>query len=211
VSRTAWAAACEDDGVTDSEQPPERAGLGMRQMVGAMAVLLVIIAVIVAVTRGCSFDPGAPAADRSTAPSVDVSAKLHEAAAAVDFPVRQPSMPRSWHANSSSTSPVGAGDRASEVVRVGWLTPAGRYVQLSQSGAALPDVLASETGLQSIAKPVPTGSVSVDGVSWSTYPSRRDESAWAATLDGVVVLVTGSGSDDEFRELAAAVGTSKPI
>jgi hypothetical protein len=199
--------ACEDGGVTDSERPPDRAGLGMRQMVGAMAVLLVIIGVIVAVTRGCSFDPGAPAADRSSAPSVNVSAKLKEAAAAVTFPVRQPSLPRSWHPNSSSTAPVGSGARANVVVRVGWLTPGGRYVQLSQSGAALPDVLASETGTE----PARSGSVSVDGVSWATYPSRRDEVAWVAALDGAVVLITGSGSAEEFRELATAVVGAKPL
>jgi Protein of unknown function (DUF4245) len=199
--------ACEDGGVTDSERPPERAGLGMRQMVGAMAVLLVIIGVIVAVTRGCSFDPGAPAADRGSAPSVNAPAKLREAAATVDFPVRQPSLPRSWHANSSSTAPVGAGAGANVVVRVGWLTPGGRYVQLSQSGARLPDVLAGETGTESVR----SGSVSVGGVSWSTYPARRDEAAWVASLDGAVVLITGSGSDDEFRELASAVGEAKPI
>jgi Protein of unknown function (DUF4245) len=195
--------------VTDSEQPPDRAGLGMRQMVGAMAVLLVIIGVIVAVTRGCSFDPGAPAADRGSAPSVDVSVKLHEAAATVTFPVRKPSMPRSWHPNSSSTAPVGTGAEADVVVRVGWLTPGGRYVQLSQSGARVPDLLGSETGAQ--AAPEKSGSVSVDGVSWATYPSRRDEQAWVATLDETVLLITGSGSDDEFRELASAVVRAKPL
>ncbi|MGH3761283.1 DUF4245 domain-containing protein [Actinophytocola sp.] len=193
--------------MTDSGRPPGRAGLGMREMVGAMVVLLVIVGLLVTVTRSCSFDPGAPSADRGSAPSVDVSVKLHEAASSVTFPVRQPELPSSWHANSSSTAPVGSGSGADVVVRVGWLTPGGRYVQLSQSGGSPGDVLAAETGAASSR----SGSVSAGGVSWGTYPSRRDEVAWVATLDGAVVLITGDGSQEEFRRLAAAVAEAGPV
>ncbi len=193
--------------VTDSGRPPGRASLGMRDMIGAMVVLLVIAGVVAAVTRGCSFDPGAPSAGRDTAPSVDVSAKLREAAATVTFPVRRPELPASWHPNSSSTAAVGTGAAADVVVRVGWLTPAGRYVQLSQSGGRVPDVVATETGSESPR----TGTVSVDDVTWTTYPSRRDEVAWVASLDGVVVVITGNGDEGEFRELASAVSAAAPV
>jgi phage tail tape-measure protein len=193
--------------VTESGRPPGRAGLGMRDMVGAMVVLLVIVGVLVAVTRGCSFDPGAPSSDPATAPSVNVSAKLSQAASSVTFPVRRPEVPSSWHANSSSTAAVGSGSAANVVVRVGWVTPAGRFVQLGQSGGAAADVLAAETG----SAPARSGSESVDGVSWEVYPSRRDEVAWAGTLDGVVVVITGSGTEQEFRQLAAAVAAAEPL
>jgi hypothetical protein len=179
----------------------------MRDMVGAMVVLLVIVGVLVVVTRGCSFDPGAPTSDPATAPSVDVSAKLSQAASSVTFPVRQPAVPSSWHANSSSTAAVGSGSAANVVVRVGWVTPEGRYVQLSQSGGAAPDVLATETGSASAR----SGSVSVDGVSWGVYPARRDEVAWVGSLDGVVVLITGNGTEKEFRQLASAVVAAEPL
>jgi uncharacterized protein DUF4245 len=179
----------------------------MREMIGAILVLVVIVGVLVTVTRSCSFDPGPPAADRSSAPSVDASAKLREAAGTVSFPVRQPVLPRSWHANSSSTSATGSGAGANVVVRVGWLTPGGRYTQLSQSGGAVPDVLATETG----GEPDRTGSVEAGGVSWATYPSRREEVAWVASLDHAVVLITGNGTESEFRALARAVTASKPI
>jgi uncharacterized protein DUF4245 len=178
-------------GVTDSERPPGRAGLGMRDMVGAMVVLLVIVGVVAAVTRGCSFDPGGPAADRSS----------------VSFPVRRPAVPSSWHANSSSTSGIGTGSSANVVVRVGWLTSAGRYVQLSQSGGSVADVLEAETGSESAR----TGSVTVAGTSWGTYPSRREEVAWAASLDGTVVAITGNGTEDEFRTVATALAAAKPL
>ncbi|HEY7594918.1 MAG TPA: DUF4245 domain-containing protein [Actinophytocola sp.] len=193
--------------MTDSGRPPGRAGLGMRDMVGALVVLLVIVGVVATVTRGCSFDPGAPSSDPSSAPTVDVSAKLREAASSVAFPVREPSLPASWHANSSSTTPVGSGADADVIVRVGWLTPGGRYVQLSQSGGAVGEVVAEETGTES----EPTGSASVDGMRWDIYPSRRDEVAWVAEKDGAVLLVTGNGNEPEFRDLAAAAVAAKPL
>lgn len=176
----------------------------MRDMIGAMVVLLVIVGVLVAVTRGCSFDPGAPSSNTDTAPSVDVSAKLHEAARSVTFPVRQPALPADWKANSSSTAGVGSAD---VVVRVGWLTPSERFVQLSQSGGDVADVLATETGESGTR----TGSVEVAGTTWETYPARRDEVAWVATLDGVVTLITGSASEAEFTRLAEAVRKATPL
>lgn len=205
--RAAVGGAAAPGGVTGGGRSPGRAGLGMRDLVGALAVLLVIVGVLVATTRGCSFDPGAPSAGQAPVPSVDVSAKLSQAASAVAFPVRQPALPRSWRPNSSSNSAAGSGSTADVVVRVGWLTAGGRYMQLSQSGAAVGDVVAAETGGASAR----TGTVSVAGVSWDTYPSRRDEAAWVASLDGAVVLVTGDGTDAEFRELASAVVAAKPL
>jgi hypothetical protein len=193
--------------VSDSGRPPGRAALGMREMIGAMVVLVVIVGVLAAVTRGCSFDPGAPSANPSTAPTVDAGEKLGQAASSVSFPVREPALPKAWHANSSSTTAVGSGSAADVIVRVGWLTPGGRYVQLSQSGGTVADVVAAETGTE----PAPTGKQDVDGTSFATYPSRRDEVAWVAELDGTVVLITGDATGQEFRALAEAVVAAKPL
>jgi hypothetical protein len=200
--------SCEDGAVVESEhRSPGRAGLRMRDMVGAIVVLLVIVGVLVAATRGCSFDPGGPNISPDTAPSVDASAKLRDAAGSVAFPLRQPSLPREWRANSSSTTAVGSGAGANVVVRVGWVTPGGRYLQLSQSGGNAADVLAAETGESGRA----TGSVEVDGVTWDVHSSRRDEVAWLTMLDGAVTVVTGSGTEEEFRVLAAAVRQAEPL
>lgn len=202
---------CEDGVVVDTEPgehgPPGRAGLRMRDMIGAVVVLLVVVGVLVTATRGCSFDPGGPNVSPDSAPSVDASAKLRDAAEAVTFPLRQPELPARWRANSSSTAAVGSGAGANVVVRVGWVTPEGRYLQLSQSGGDAGDVLASETGESGR----PTGSAEVDGVTWNVHSSRRDEVAWLTTLDGVVTLVTGSGTEEEFRILAAAVQSAEPL
>jgi hypothetical protein len=123
----------------------------------------------------------------------------------VDFPIRRPGLPDGWRANSSSTSALGRG--TSVVVRLGWLTP-DRYIQLSQSGGTVADVVTAETGQD---QAVSTGQVDVAGTHWTTYPGRRDEQAWVTRLDRTTVLITGSGSAEEFRTLAAAVGSANPV
>jgi hypothetical protein len=171
-----------------------------------LAVLLVIVDVLVGVSRGCSFNPGGPSVDSGAAPSVDASAALSVAASSVDFDVRRPSLPASWRANSSSTSAVGRG--ASVIVRVGWLTPSGRFIQLSQSGGAVPDVVAAETDRPD--SPA-SGEVDVSGVCWTSYPGRRDEKAWVTQFDGVTTLITGTAAEDEFRALARATQSATPM
>ncbi|HEX2132518.1 MAG TPA: DUF4245 domain-containing protein [Actinophytocola sp.] len=188
-------------------RPPGRAGLRMRDMIGAVLVLLVIVGVLATVTRSCSFDPGGPNVGPENAPTVDVSAHLDDAARSVAFTVRQPETPEGWRANSSSTAAVGTGAAADVVVRVGWVTPGGRYVQLSQSGGTAADVLATETGESGAA----TGTVDAGGVTWNVHSSRRDEVAWVTTLDGTVTLITGSATEDEFRALAEAVTEAPPV
>jgi uncharacterized protein DUF4245 len=173
-------------------------------MIGAVAVLLVVVGAVVGFTRSCSFSPGGPTVAPPTK-TVDVTRGLAAAAASVDFPIRRPEAPAGWRANSSSTSPVGRG--ASVVVRVGWLTPA-RYVQLSQSGGAMVDVVIAETGRDDGES---TGEVEVNGVRWTAYPGRRAEQAWVTRLDRTTVLITGTGTEDEFRALATAVQTASPL
>jgi hypothetical protein len=181
----------------------------MRDMIGAVAVLLVIIGAVLAFYGGCEFSPGGPNVDPKTAPSADASGALERAARSAAFPVREPAVPAGWRPNSTSITAVGAGATASVVVRVGYVTPAGTFVQLSQSGGDPGEIVAKETGQAE--PPKPTGTVEVDGVTWTTYPGRRDEAAWVADLDDVVLLVTGSGSEAQFRQLATAAQEATPL
>jgi hypothetical protein len=180
----------------------------MRDMVGAMVLLVLIIGAVLTVFGSCSFSPGGPTVDPNTAPTADASGTFERAARSVTFPVRAPETPKGWRANSAATSSVGAGAEANVVVRVGWVTPGGTYLQLSQSGGTRADVLAKETGRVDTPS---SGEVDVAGVTWTTYPARRDEQAWVTDLDGALVLITGSGSDAEFRTLATATQTVNPL
>jgi hypothetical protein len=173
-------------------------------MIGAVIVLLVIVGAVVGFTRSCSFSPGGPSVAPPTR-TVDVAANLAAAASTVDFPIRRPAVPDGWRANSSSTTAVGR--PASVIVRIGWLTP-DRYIQLSQSGASIADVAAAETGREDAPT---TGAVDVNGTRWDTYQGRRDEQAWVLRLDRTTVLITGTGSAEEFRVLANAVQSASPL
>jgi uncharacterized protein DUF4245 len=178
----------------------------MRDMVGAMVVLVVIIGVVMGFYGSCSFSPGGPSVDPNAVPTADASAHLERTARSVAFPLREPAVPKGWRANSASTASVGAGE---VVVRVGWVTSAGTYLQLSQSGGAVADVLVKETDRQEA--PSPSGTVDVDGTTWTSYPARRDEPAWVTELDGTVLLITGSAAEEEFRALATATQLATPL
>jgi uncharacterized protein DUF4245 len=180
----------------------------MRDMVGAVVVLLLIIGAVLTVFGSCSFSPGGPTVDPNTAPTADASGTFERAARSVTFPVRGPEVPKDWRANSAATSSVGAGADANVVVRVGWVTPGGTYLQLNQSGGTRADVLAKETGREDSP---PSGEVDVAGVTWTTYPARREEQAWVTDLAGTLVMITGSGSPTEFRTLATATQNATPL
>jgi Protein of unknown function (DUF4245) len=108
-------------------------------------------------------------------------------------------VPADWRANSVDT--VRVGPAASRAVRVGYLTPAGRYLRVVQSDADEAALLA----LEARGTPIASGATDVAGRTWVTYADDTREPIRIADLDGVRVLITGSGDDDEFRTLAAAV------
>ncbi|MGQ0575284.1 MAG: DUF4245 domain-containing protein [Pseudonocardia sp.] len=182
--------------------PPPRSSLGVRQLVGAILVLLPVILLFGGLSR-CSFSPGGPSFDPSAGPSVDAPALLRDLAPQVPFVLRVPAVPPGWRANAVDRAALDGGS----AVRVGYLTGAGRYVQLVQSDAAEEIVVRDAAG----ALPPGRGTVEVAGRVWVVYGGA--EPVWVADVDGVRLLVTGSGDDAEFRVLAAAVlaGARLPV
>lgn len=178
----------------------------MKDLFGALAGLALLVMLLAGLARACSFSPGGPDDTAATRPRVDAAAQLSEAAAQVSFPLVVPRLPAGWQANSAMVAPVG--QQQARAVRVGWLTPGGRYLRLSQSAAAEETLVSAETGTA----PEASGAVQVDGVTWAVYASIRDERAWVADRNGVRLLITGSGTEPEFRALARAAqsGASPP-
>ena len=179
---------------------PSRAALTTRDMAVALAVLVGVILVFGGVTRSCSFAPGGPTTNPAGLPVVDAAAALRELR--VPFPVRIPAVPVGWRSNSVAQDRVQGG----RVVRVGYLTPDGRYLRLLQSDAAEPVVLATETGTNPV---VVRGPVEVAGQRWVGYARGDDEPIWTADVPtpgagSVRMLITGSGTEEEVRALAAA-------
>jgi hypothetical protein len=192
---------------------PPRSAMTLRDMLGAIGVLLLVALLVAGVSRACTFSPGGPTVDPTGLPVVDAPAELRALAPRVPVPVRIPAVPPGWRSNSVDQDLVQGGGRA---IRTGYITPAGRYLRLLQSDASEAALLAVETGAEVVAA---RGAIEVGGQTWVDYgrppgSSGRDESIWIAdlTADGtapVRLLITGSGGEDDFRALAGAVQTGE--
>ncbi len=172
----------------------------MRDMAVAMALLVGVVLLFGGVTRSCSFAPAGPTSDPAGLPVVDAPAALRELR--TPFPLRIPAVPPDWRSNSVAQDRVEGG----RVVRVGYLTPAGRYLRLLQSDAVEPVLLAVETGRIPVAAHNP---IDVGGQRWVVYSRGTGEPIWVAEVPTagaapVRMLITGSGTEDEMRTLAGA-------
>jgi hypothetical protein len=173
-------------------------------MLISLAILLPIVGLMAFLGRGCSFSPGGATADPSAMPTVDAHQALTAAARQAPFPVREPALPAGWRANVVDQRP---GPGGAPAVRVGWLTPAGRYLRLVQSTAEEGGLVAAESrGAPGAAQPVDVG-----GLSWVSYRGSNGEATWAHRADGVLWLLTGDGVPDEFQVLAAAVAAAPAL
>lgn len=194
-----------------SEPPrkPPRSAMTMRDMIVALGVLVLVVVVVGGATRGCSFSPGGPSVDPTGLPVVDAPAELRALAPSVPFVVRVPAVPPGWRSNSVEQDRVDPADAGSgRAVRVGYLTPEGRYLRLVQSDGTEEALLAAETG----STPVPAqGTADVAGMTFVIYGVPDDEPIWIGTFDDVRVLITGSGSEADFQALAGALLTGAAL
>lgn len=177
---------------------PGRTETRMKDMLGALLILIPIALLVVGVGRSCSFAPTGPELDPGAGPTVDAPARLAEYARVSTFGLRVPDVP--WRSNSTDRGPVEGGGTA---VRVGYLTEQSRYLRLVQSDASEEALLAAEGGPGSTAE----GVTPAAGRDWVTYRGSNGEPVRIATLPGspaVRLLITGSGTDEEFRALAEA-------
>ena len=170
----------------------------MRDMVGALVVLALVVLAAGGLSRSCTFAPTGPTVDASRLPVVDVPAELTRLAPDSTFPLRVPAVPEGWRANAVDRMSLPEGGR---VVSAGFLTPDGRYLRLQQGDASEEAMLRAEAGGGAAQA---QGPVDVDGQQWVAYTGQRGEPIWVTDVDGVRMLVTGSGSEADFRALAAA-------
>jgi hypothetical protein len=196
--------------VSTPPSKPPRAALTVRDILGALGVLVLVVLVMGGLTRACTFSPGGPTVDASRLPVVDAPAELRRLAPGVPFPVRIPAVPADWRSNSVDVDALDGGARA---IRTGYLTGEGRYLRLLQTDATEEALLATEAGAQ--AAPA-SGVVEVGGTRWVAYAGERAEPIWIAEITApdapaVRMLITGSGSEADFRTLAAAGATGEVV
>ncbi|GAB3871489.1 DUF4245 domain-containing protein [Kibdelosporangium lantanae] len=190
-------------------EPKPRAKQTARDMLVSLGVLLAIVAGTLFLARGCQFSPDGPTVDPSAQPTVDAHRELTAAARRITFDVRSPAVPTDWHANTVNTVHVGDANTGTPAVRAGWVTPGNTYLRLSQSTAPLEDLVVMEAGGGVTA--TPGGTVDVGGATWTKYPGKGTETSWVTSLGDVHVLITGTGTDAEFRTLATATQTAPPL
>jgi hypothetical protein len=177
---------------------PPRSALTVRDLLGAVGLLVLVVLVIGGLTRGCSFAPAGPIVDPGAGPTVDAPGQLRALAGSTPFTLRVPAVPADWRANAVGT--VEVGQPSHRAVRTGYVLPSGRYLRVVQSDADEAALLSEE----SRGTPVASGPVDVAATSWVTYSDGTPEPIWIAQVGGVRLLITGSGDDAERRTLASA-------
>jgi uncharacterized protein DUF4245 len=169
----------------------------------------------------CSFQPGGT--NKGTIPSYDAAAALRADAQTLGFPIRLPHLPPGWQPNSGDRGGIqngrtdpSTGQRLNAATSiVGYISPTGMYLSLTQSNA-------DEDKLVGSIHPsaYPTGTVDVAGTNWVVYQGAGQNGAdaepiWTTRLTSPAgatqIAITGAGSTDQFRTLATATQSQPPL
>jgi hypothetical protein len=190
-----------------------------RDMFWSLAPLVIGCILLAGMVGMCSFEP--TGANKGTIPSYDAAAALRADAQTLGFPIRLPALPAGWQPSSGSRGGIESG-RMSNGQRVnaatstvGYLSPTGMYVSLTQSNA-------DEDKLVGSIHPsaYPTGTVDVSGTNWVIYRGTGQSGAdaepvWTTKLTSpggaTQIAITGAGTTDQFRTLAAATQSQPPL
>jgi len=192
-----------------------------RDMFWSIAPLVAACIVLAGVLGMCSFAPNGPG--KGPTPSYDAPAALQADADALKIPIRLPRLTDGWQSNSGSRKGIDGGrtdPSSGQKFRavsstVGYLTPSGMYLSLTQSNADEDQLVASIN-----ADLYPTGTQDVDGVKWVVYEGgerdgRPAEPVWTTRLNGAggpaQIAITGAAGTDEYRTLAAATQSQSPL
>jgi hypothetical protein len=192
-----------------------------RDMFWSLVPLVVGCILLAGLVGMCSFQPGGT--KQGEIPSYDAAAALRADAHTLGFPVRLPQLPAGWRANSGGrggiengrTDPATGQRLSAATSTVGYISPTGMYLGLTQSNADEDKLVGS---IQPSA--YPTGAVDVDGTQWVVYRGADQgganaEPVWTTRLagptGGAQIAITGAGSADQFHTLAAATQSAPPL
>lgn len=178
----------------------DRRSLTMKDMWGAVAILVISLVVVLGLMGTIGFGNDT---DGGETPTADVVGGFQNSAAALKLPLLVPrGLPADWTPNSfGQTDPLTAGGTRT-VVRGGWLTSDGRFVGLVQSTDPADLLVANEIGTGLTSNAV----VTAGGADWNVYPGLRAEVAWVRTVGPISVMINGSAGDADFRTLADSLG-----
>ncbi len=192
-----------------------------RDMFWSLVPLVVGCILVAGLVGMCSFQPAGM--KKGVIPSYDAAAALRADAQTLGFPVRLPRLPAGWQPNSGARGGIENGRTDSSTGQrlnaatstVGYISPTGMYLSLTQSNA-------DEDKLVGSIHPsaYPTGTVDVDGTTWVVYRGSGQggadtEPVWTTRLAGPAgatqIAITGAGSTDQFHTLASATQSQPPL
>ncbi|SCE79946.1 Protein of unknown function [Micromonospora coriariae] len=161
-----------------------------KDMAISLLVLLIPIALLLAFYRG--FLGG----DEPT--TVDPAPAIEQAQSANAFPVSRPQgLSSGWRTVSARFQTVEDGAN----LRIGYLTPEGRGVQLVQSSVPAERLLPAELTDQG----QPQGPTELAGRTWQRYTARGNQQALVLLEPARTVLIIGDARDNELRQLAGSL------
>ncbi|RVW06732.1 DUF4245 domain-containing protein [Rhodococcus spongiicola] len=175
-----------------------------RDMAWSLIPLVIASLVIAGIASQCSINLGGP--KPGPIPSFDADAAFRYDARELGFPIRQPEIPDGWTSNSGSRSSV-SGAREADTTTIGFITEAGRYIQLTQSTA-------TEEALVPFIADGPryaTGAEQIGGRTWVVFGGDGGEAIWVSDFEDARILITGSAPAEDFTKLATAVGAVQPL
>ena len=192
-----------------------------RDMFWSLMPLVIGCILLAGLVGMCSFQP--VGTNKGVIPSYDAAAALRADAQTLGFPIRLPQLPAGWRANSGGrggidngrTDPSTGQRLHAATSTVGYISPTGMYLGLTQSNADEDKLIGSIHP-----SAYPTGTVDVDGTHWVVYRGTGESGAdaepiWTTRLAGPAgatqIAVTGAGSEEEFRTLASATQSQPPL
>lgn len=165
-------------------------GINLVLSIGAsLAIVLFIVLVVVR-------------PDQPPREAVDYAVVAEQSQGQIDAPLAAPILPPEWSANDARL------EKNAGILTwyIGFITPSNQFVALSQGIEANPTWLAAV-----LRDGVATGTDTIDGIEWDVYDRRDTKNpgnlafAMATTVDGTSYVLFGTGSDEEFRTLAASL------
>ena len=180
-----------------------------RDLLLSLGVLGAIMAFSVGFTGMCSYNPG-PADTGGPVNEVDIDTILESEARALNFPVRNPDVPDDWEANSGRRVAVD-GEAASTA---GWVVDERYFVSLTQTDVELEDAVDYQDGVDNALreKSGTHTSQGTDGpVTWTIYTGDDARTLWAAELDEVTLMLSGTATREMYETMTDKVVTADPI
>lgn len=159
-------------------------------LAATLAVVLVLVLVVVR-------------PDQSVLEPVDFAATAAEAQGSLDETLIVPVLPTEWTSNSARFS---ADTDGVALWYVGFITPAVEFIALTQGVGGDDRWLADQLDNNES-----TGTVTIDGVTWSIYDNRTRsdmgnlEYALSTVAGASTIVLAGTAADDEFVAIATSI------